>query len=630
MFRKITIGFRWTLIAIIVIIAGWLMLKVSRSDSAIIEEPINIAAGYSHLRYLDYRLNPEQPPLAKIIAALPLVFKNYIYPKNDELWTDGINQQWQLGQKFLYESGNNADGIIIQARLAPILLTLLFIILIYLWAKELIGRWWALLPTFLFAFSPTVLAHGHYVTTDMAAALSIFVTTWSFTNFLHKPSRSHLILTGLFFGAAQLIQFSTAILAPYFIMLVIVYFASEMVRDWALIGAAERYQEIKSRLWHYVKSLFLIFIIGYALVYVVYLVFTLNYPIDKQITDTEFLLKTFNPHWLTNFTIWLAKNPILRPWSEYLLGWLTNLQSASSNNAFYFLGTVSSAAHWYYLPIVFLMKEPLPSLILILTALAVGLFNFLKDVLGSIFKKSGRILDYLTTNFPEFAMAAFVIFYGGYSILKHSNPEMRLMLPVLPFIYILASDVVKRWFSLENTRMIRNFLLQLVILAHELAGISVKALILVVLLVWYLAGTLIAYPYFLSYYNLAVGGTSLGYKYTTASNYDWGQDLKRLKSWAEKNLPKSEKIAIDYFGGGSPKYYLGEERVQLWRSSKGNPIMGGIKWLAVSINILQSAKGALAPGQQRQTEDEYLWLEKVYEPFARAGTSIFIYNLEEK
>ena len=41
-----------------------------------------------------------------------------------------------------------------------------------------------------------------------------------------------------------------------------------------------------------------------------------------------------------------------------------------------------------------------------------------------------------------------------------------------------------------------------------------------------------------------------GYEYATDSNFDWGQDLKRLKIWLERILNR-KKIAVDYFGGES-------------------------------------------------------------------------------
>jgi hypothetical protein len=140
---------------------------------------------------------------------------------------------------------------------------------------------------------------------------------------------------------------------------------------------------------------------------------------------------------------------------------------------------------------------------------------------------------------------------------------------------------------------------------------------------------LITYPYFLSYFNQLGGTTKFGYHYATDSNYDWGQDLKRLKDFIEKN--KIEKIAIDYFGGGNPKYYL-KDKAEIWWSAKGSPAQiinpeKRIHWLAVSINTLNNAKGKTNPNYKRNKEDEYIWLENFNQPFARAGTSIFIYKL---
>jgi hypothetical protein len=89
---------------------------------------------------------------------------------------------------------------------------------------------------------------------------------------------------------------------------------------------------------------------------------------------------------------------------------------------------------------------------------------------------------------------------------------------------------------------------------------------------------------------------------------------------------KIDKIAVDYFGGGSPRYYLGDRAV-LWQSRQGNPAESGIHWLAISVNTLQGARGRLHPGEPRNPEDEYQWLTDPFQPYSRAGTSIFIYKL---
>jgi hypothetical protein len=100
--------------------------------------------------------------------------------------------------------------------------------------------------------------------------------------------------------------------------------------------------------------------------------------------------------------------------------------------------------------------------------------------------------------------------------------------------------------------------------------------------------------------------------------------------------PEIDKIAVDYFGGGSPGYYLGAKEVD-WNSAKADPRGQGIHWLAVSVNSLQSATEPLGGGLTRKPEDAYSWLTRIRpvapgmgnvpEPDFRAGTSIFVYHL---
>jgi O-antigen ligase/TolA-binding protein len=64
----------------------------------------------------------------------------------------------------------------------------------------------------------------------------------------------------------------------------------------------------------------------------------------------------------------MSEKRITQPLAEYMLGVLMVMQRSSGGNTGYFLGEVSSSGWWYYFPILFIFKEPLPSLILILLA----------------------------------------------------------------------------------------------------------------------------------------------------------------------------------------------------------------------------------------------------------------------
>ena len=68
------------LVGLIVLTSFILMLTASFQESAIMDELAHIPAGYGYVKYLDYRLNPEHPPLIKAIAAFPLLFQNLNFP----------------------------------------------------------------------------------------------------------------------------------------------------------------------------------------------------------------------------------------------------------------------------------------------------------------------------------------------------------------------------------------------------------------------------------------------------------------------------------------------------------------------------------------------------------------------
>jgi hypothetical protein len=60
------------------------VISFSRNASPTYDEVAFLPAGYSCLRWGDYRLNPEHPPLAKKLAALPLLWRTN-WPANVDL-----------------------------------------------------------------------------------------------------------------------------------------------------------------------------------------------------------------------------------------------------------------------------------------------------------------------------------------------------------------------------------------------------------------------------------------------------------------------------------------------------------------------------------------------------------------
>lgn len=645
----------------------FLMLFFSAwNDSATMDELAHIPAGYSYLTKKDMRLNPEHPPLIKDLAAFPLLFLNLKFPSDHSSWTEDVNGQWTSGAVFLYESGNDADQILRYSRLPIMLLAVLFGFLLFLWVRLVYGNKIGLLTLFFFSFSPTFIAHSRYVTTDLGAAFGFFIGIAAFVKFLekefpggkpffatradsflkrHKPPHKYfsaddinshqkqilttspissknflcggkyLIICGIAFGIAETLKFSLFILAPLYLL----YGAF-----WAFLWQFEKSAFFKERFINFIKNYIkiflktlLIFLTGTVIIWLVYAFHIWNYPQESQVRDTEFILSSFGVRPLVDFTVFMAENKFLRPLAEYLLGLLMVIQRASGGNTTYFMGQISAAGWWYYFPVAYILKETLAFQILAVLALIVGI----KIILKSKNKSWHNFFEWLRDNFSLTAGIIFIIIYWTQSILSPLNIGLRHILPTFPFIYLLVSREIMLWIhNINVSRAGLNLFEKLKFVSYKYAKIFSKYGIISVFLLWIFLSAVFTFPNYLSYYNELVGGTKNGYKYITDSNYDWGQDLKRLKYYAEDN--KIDKIYIDYFGGGSPKYYFGENFYG-WNAGKGEPEAGA--WLAVSATFRQGSIAESVKGFEADKSKTYYWL-KNKEPTARAGTSIFIYK----
>ncbi len=577
-----------------------LMFLSSWNDSATMDEEAHIPSGYSYLTQQDYRLNPEHPPLIKDLAALPLLFLNLNFPTNVPEWTNFINGQWDMGRIFLYESGNNADKILHFSRFPIMLLALLFGWMLFKWASRLYGNKVGLLTLFFYSFSPTIIAHSRYVTTDLGAAFGFFIGLSTFINFLNHQTKKNLIIAGVAFGIAQLLKFSLVILAPIYIVLAILWVILE---KWSF-----------KSLFKIISRIILIGIIALLIIWPVYQFHVWHYPPEHQMQDTKLTLTSFSIRPLANLVVWLSDKPVLRALGQYLFGVLMVMQRATGGNTAYFLGTVSASGTPIYFPLLYLLKEPLAFHILALIAIIFAIRNIIK----AKEKNLKVVVEWMRDNFAITASIIFIAVYFIQAVTSNLNIGVRHILPTLPFIYFLTARQIIRWTKTSSIDEPQNFFQWIKNIYHTYIKSLEKYLLVCALMFWMFLSTIAAFPYYLSYYNILGGGLANGYKIAADSNYDWGQDLKRLKNFTRNN--KIENIAIDYFGGGSLKYYFGD-KFEPWQSNKGQP--NG--WLAVSATFLQSSIGKPVKGFVINPEDSYSWL-KNKTPVARAGTSIFIYK----
>lgn len=604
--------------AILLLTIFFLALFGIKDDAFTFDETAHVASGFSYLTQKDYRLNPEHPPLIKDLSAFPLLFLNLNFPKDDPSWVQEKPPQWwfqfDFGSQFLYRSGNNPDQILFWSKL-PMILVLVFLgWFLFFWTRKLFGNKPALLALFLFAFSPTFLAHGRLVTTDIGSALGVVLATYFWLKFLENPLAKNIILAGLIFGLSMLLKFNLILLIPFFAIITLIYAwlnnAEKPLFNKKLCGGLTSTLQrsnlskcLSRQILKYFGFSLLIGIIGTVFViWPVYQYHVLNYPPEQQIRDTQFLLSgTSVPKTLVNLNLSMVESPILRPFSQYLLGLLLAINRSTTGHTTYFLGEISARGWKSYFPTVYSIKETLTFHILTIIVLLYFAWLIKKPFWQETFK---RTKEWAKNHFPEFAMLVFIAIYWATSLNSKLNIGVRHLLPVFPFTILLVSYGISLWLK-------EPFL-------------KLRYVLLFVLVAWQIFSVVKVYPHFLSYFNELVGGPDKGYIYVVDSNLDWGQDLKRLKNWMEEN--KIDKIYLDYFGGGDARYYLGETFLPWWGKRDPKELPKG-SYLAVSVSQLQGGRGVPASNFDQPT-DYYMWLYQYEPPIKKIGYSIFIYYIE--
>ena len=581
-----------------------LMLASSWNDSAIMDELAHIPAGYSYITQRDMRLNPEHPPMLKDLAGLStLLFVHPHFPLDTTYWRDDVNGQWGQGTKFLYESGNDANRIIFWSRMPFILLTLLLGWILFRWTQKRFESRAALLALTFFAFSPTVLTHARFVTTDIGAAFGFFIGIASLLKFLERPSWRNVLLAGLAFGVAQLLKFSLVLLLPLYGL---------VIAGWVLTRPFMDARERMRALARMLAKTAVIGVIAMSVIWVVYAFHTWNYPRERQMRDTKFLLGSYGFQPAVNLDLALIRHPLTRPLGQYLLGILMVQQRASGGNTAFFLGEVSGAGSRLYFPLLYILKEPLAFHLMGLIALGAAIAAWRR-------KKSYALRAWIERHFTEFTALCFIVLYWAVSVKSPLNIGVRHILPTFPFLYILTARGVIQWLETRHPAdeplswqgTLKN-------IYHLYIRPVPKYALAALLILWLIADTLLIFPHFMTYYNELAGGPERGYEIAVDSNYDWGQDLRRLADFVQKN--HIEKIAVDYFGGGSPAYYLKEKYISWWDKREPEP-----GWYAISSFFYQESIYKQKPAGTR----DYSWLKK-FTPITRAGDSIFIYYIPEK
>ena len=448
----------------------WLSIRhLSLTD----DEDAHIYAGYQHWKARDFGVNPEHPPVVKLVAAVPLLGMQLRQPHPPPI--NFIVEQYAGGAALLF--ANDAETILRRTRMAASLFTFVLAMLLFAAGYEMFGPVAALIALALFTFEPTVLAHGSLVTTDMGVACFTFAAVYTFYRFLKQPGLLRLLICGLAVGLALASKVSGVLVLPILLLLAI-----------ADVMAAR--ENRGKRAITMAGALAALGLIGYIILWGFY---TFRYAArtgGAVLTPSLATLLPLIPHpWEAGMLRLFASWHLLP--EAYLFAW-AKLYSGIMNNPAFLFGHIYPTGTWLYFPAAFVVKTSLTLLILLIASMF-ALQRFRREA------------TVLWIAFATLLLACMT---------EHLNIGVRHALGLYPFAILLAAGAA--WSIAERSRV---------------AGYAVASL-----LIFQCAISLHAYPDYLPYGNEAFGGPSKTYKVLSDSNVDWGQQLKEVHAWmAEQN-----------------------------------------------------------------------------------------------
>ncbi|MFC4055295.1 ArnT family glycosyltransferase [Actinomadura syzygii] len=226
---------RWPVVlAVAALLAGMAAAMVSTAvaQSPTIDEPVYVATGVVYLKEHDLRYNAEHPPLGKLLIGAGAVAGGV---RLDSSFT---GSEQNVGRHLLYESDNDAQLVMLAARLPVIVLTLCFGLVVFFFARDLSGTGGGLIALVLYAFSPDVIAHGSLATLDVPMAGFLLTAVWLLWRARDRRPGLYVPLAGAALGAAVATKMSALPAIPVLMGLAVYSVWSSSVRRRVAAGAA--------------------------------------------------------------------------------------------------------------------------------------------------------------------------------------------------------------------------------------------------------------------------------------------------------------------------------------------------------------------------------------------------------
>src|SRR3954463_1906094 len=174
---------RLFLVLLLVICALELSLSARRLSQTW-DEADHLVSGYRSWRCADFSFDPTHPPMAKLVAAAPLLWMP-LRQAGPSCEAHDVGDEFDDANQFLY--ANDADRVLTRARLVMMLFPLALVVLVWQFSRRVLGHQAALLATAFLVLEPNILAHGALVNTDVALTTSFFAALFAFYEYIEAP-----------------------------------------------------------------------------------------------------------------------------------------------------------------------------------------------------------------------------------------------------------------------------------------------------------------------------------------------------------------------------------------------------------------------------------------------------------
>lgn len=512
---------RWTTALVALLLAAFAaeLLCSVHGQTQTFDESAHLYAGYSYWKRADFGVNPEHPPLVKLVAALPLLPTQIPVQPAPNIWFRAASGAG--GNAFLYS--HDAGALLFRARAAASIFALALGLFVFFAGREMFSPGAGLLALTILILEPVILAHGALVTTDVGLTACMFGAVYFFYRFVRRPSLVRLVVCGLTTGLTLAAKHSGLIVL---LLLVVLAGLELFLRCGGDVNENSSGAAVPPlTVLRMAGALTAIAAISFFVLWSFYGFRYAARPSNGQlIPPTAVFLQSLDSNTpgigpgqgvhrpAQALVIGFLEHHRLLP-EAYLYGLTDIVILTQQGRTSFVLGKLYPTGRWFFFPVAFAVKTSLALLVLLI------LLIWVKDLRRVEYRRAVLFMA-----FPA-------LIYFAVAVNSKLEVGIRHVLPIYPFLIVLAG--FGAWSLAHRSRR--------------------WACAVIIILIFGAVSSLRAFPNYLPYSNELWGGSSHTHEFLSDSDVGWSSGLKTVYQYvAEHHLTR---CWFAYDGPVDPAYY---------------------------------------------------------------------------